>query len=116
MIEAAFSLMIAIRQSDNVVTLINVFSCEPANQQALVDAWIKATEERLGKLPGIISASLHKSKDGTRVVNYAQLKTSENWEKLLEVGKSSYFAETGRFGRPDAHLYEVCYQLDRTKE
>ena len=51
MIEAAFSLMIAIRQSDNVVTLINVFSCEPANQQALVDAWIKATEERLGKLP-----------------------------------------------------------------
>jgi Antibiotic biosynthesis monooxygenase len=67
-------------------------------------------------LPGIISATLHRSKDGTRVVNYAQWKTSENWEKLLEVGKSSYFAEMGKFAKPDAHLYEVCYQLDKTKD
>src|SRR6516225_7066292 len=79
-------------------------------------AWVRATEETLGNLPGIMSASLHKSKDGTRVVNYAQWKTSENWERLLEIGKSSYFVEMGKFGKPDAHHYEVCYQIDKTND
>ena len=108
--------MITISRKDDAVTLINVFTCEPQNQQSLMDAWVRATEETLGKLPGIISASLHKSKDGTRIVNYAQWKSSENWKKLLKVGRSSYFVEMGKFGKPDAHLYEVCYQLDRSGE
>lgn len=49
--------MITITEDGGVVTLINVFSCEPQNQQHLIDAWIRATEDTLGKLPGIISAS-----------------------------------------------------------
>ena len=81
--------MIRIDQSHGVVTLINSFSCEPQNQQPLIDAWIRATEERLGALPGIISAALHRSKDGTRVVNYAQWKSAENWESLVRIGNES---------------------------
>ena len=107
--------MITITQNGDRVTLINVFTCEPENQQALIDAWIRATEETLGKLPGIISAALHKSKDGTRVVNYAQWRTSEDWQQLVQVGRSSYFAELGKLAKPDAHLYEVCYLLDKTQ-
>ena len=38
--------MITIAQDGDLVTLINVFSCEPHNQQRLIDAWIHATEER----------------------------------------------------------------------
>ena len=72
--------MITIKQADGTVVLINVFTCEPENQQKLIDAWIRATEEKLGKLPGIVSAALHRSKDGTRVVNYAQWKSAEDWE------------------------------------
>ena len=49
--------MITITQNRDIVTLINVFSCEPENQQHLVDSWIRATEETLGKIPGIISAA-----------------------------------------------------------
>ena len=41
--------MITISKDGDLVTLINVFSCEPENQQALIDAWIRATEETLGK-------------------------------------------------------------------
>ena len=77
--------------------------------------WIRATQERLGKLPGIISASLHRSKDGTRVVNYAQWKCSENWENLFRIGSESWFREMGKYAKPDAHLYEVCYLLDKTE-
>lgn len=107
--------MITITEDRGVVTLINVFSCEPQNQQHLIDAWIRATEDTLGKLPGIISASLHRSKDGTRVVNYAQWKSSENWENLFRIGSESWFREMANYAKPDAHLYEVCYQLDKAE-
>ena len=108
--------MITISKDGDLVTLINVFSCEPENQQALIDAWIRATEEILGKLPGIVSAALHRSNDGTRVVNYAQWKSAEAWDNLAELGKANYFKEMGKFAKPDAHLYEVCYVLDRTSQ
>jgi hypothetical protein len=106
--------MIKIAQDQDIVTLINAFSCEPQNQQALIDAWIRATEERLGALPGIVSAALHRSKDGTRVVNYAQWKSAENWENLFRIGSESWFREIAKYATPDAHLYEVCYLLDKT--
>lgn len=106
--------MIKIAQDRDVVTLINAFSCEPQNQQHLVDAWIRATEERLGALPGIISAALHRSKDGTRVINYAQWKSAENWENLFHIGSESWFREMAKYAKPDAHFYEVCYLLDQT--
>jgi len=107
--------MITITEDGGVVTLINVFSCEPQNQRHLIDAWIRATENTLGRRPGIISASLHRSKDGTRVVDYAQWKSSENWENLFRIGSESWFRELGRYAKPDAHPYEVCYLLDKTE-
>lgn len=108
--------MIKIVRDREVITLINSFSCEPQNQQHLIDAWIRATEERLGSLPGIISAALHRSKDGTRVANYAQWKKAEDWEALFRIGSESWFREMAKYAKPDANLYEVCYLLDRTDQ
>ena len=106
--------MITITQIGDAVTLIGVFSCDPQNQQQLIDLWIRATEEKLGKLPGSVSAALHRSKDGTRVVNCAQWKSGENWENLSRIGSESWFREMGKYAKPGAHLYEVCYVLDKT--
>jgi Antibiotic biosynthesis monooxygenase len=108
--------VIKIAQSSDLVTLINVFSYDPQNQPRLVDSWIRATEERLGALPGIISAALHRSKDSARVVNYAQWKSAENWENpaRIDIDNESRFGEMGKFAKPDAHLYEVCYLLAKT--
>jgi|SRR5215472_10986652 len=106
--------MITIDGGKDLVTLINSFSCGPQNQQPLIDAWVRATQEALGQMPGIISAALHRSKDGTRVVNYAQWHAAENWEHLLRVGRESWFREMAKFGKPDAHLYDVCYLLDKS--
>lgn len=107
--------MISISQSGDLVRLITVFSCEPQNQPRLIDSWIRATQERLGELRGIISASRHRSKDGTRVVNGAQSKSSEDWENLFRIGSESWFREMGKYAKPDAHLCKVCYLLDRTE-
>jgi hypothetical protein len=106
--------MITITQNDNLATLIKLFDCEPQHQRHLIDSWVRTTEEQLDSLPGIISARPHRSKNGTRVVNYAQWKGSGNWERFFRIGTKSWFREMRKYAKPDAHLYEVGYLLDKT--
>ena len=54
------------------VTLVNVFTVDPTRQIELVDALDDATSKIFVTVPGFISANLHTSLDGTRVINYAQ--------------------------------------------
>jgi Antibiotic biosynthesis monooxygenase len=61
-----------IRADAEVVTLINVFTVDPDDQQRLVELWQRATDEVMRHLPGFVSANVHRSLDGTKVVNYAQ--------------------------------------------
>ena len=58
-------------------TLINVFTVEPENAQALSDLLTEATEQVMQHIDGFISANIHRSTDGTRVVNYAQWTSAE---------------------------------------
>ena len=54
-----------------MVTLINVFTVAPENQQRLVDVLVDATQAVMRKQPVFVSANIHKSLDGTQVTNYA---------------------------------------------
>ena len=53
--------MITISSKANLITLINVFTVEPANQHRLVELLTEATESSVGQAPGFVSASLHRS-------------------------------------------------------
>jgi quinol monooxygenase YgiN len=44
-----------------LVTLINVFETTPEQQQALIEQWIRLTEE-VKKEPGYLGTALHRSK------------------------------------------------------
>src|SRR3954447_10431486 len=57
---------------DDVMTLINVFTVAPQRQQELVEILIEATERVMVGMPGFVSANIHRSDDGSHVVNYAQ--------------------------------------------
>ncbi|MBV9196664.1 MAG: antibiotic biosynthesis monooxygenase [Solirubrobacterales bacterium] len=61
-----------IQAGASTVTLINVFTVDPADQQRLVERWQQATDDVIRHQPGFISANIHRSLDGTKVVNYAQ--------------------------------------------
>jgi quinol monooxygenase YgiN len=63
--------MTHVSAKSSVVTLINVFTVEPANQRRLVDLLTEATEVSVRQAPGFISAILHRSTDGTKVAMYA---------------------------------------------
>ena len=54
------------------VTLINVFTVDPHRQDELIAALGRATVDVFASLPGFLTANLHASLDGTRVINYAQ--------------------------------------------
>src|SRR3954465_3451710 len=72
-----------IRAGAEIFTLINVFSVAPDRQQELADLLIEATEHTMRNLPGFISANIHKSFDGRRVINYAQWQSRDAFEAML---------------------------------
>ena len=59
--------MTKISQHSDLVTLINVFTVAPEDQQRLLDLLVEATESVMKGLPGFVSANLYKSFDGTKV-------------------------------------------------
>ena len=76
--------MATISPSSKVVILINVFTVEPANQRRLLELLAGATETSVRHAPGFISASLHRSLDGTKVTMYAQWRTVAHYQAMRE--------------------------------
>ncbi|HYY88664.1 MAG TPA: antibiotic biosynthesis monooxygenase family protein, partial [Chloroflexota bacterium] len=75
--------MATIATGQDVVTLVNVFTVRPERQQQLADLLVDATRTVMNRLPGFVSANIHRSLDGTRVVNYAQWRRVEDFEAML---------------------------------
>jgi heme-degrading monooxygenase HmoA len=72
-----------IQQGTDVATLINVFTVRPERQRELLELLARATEDVMRKRPGFISANLHASADGERVVNYAQWESADAFHAML---------------------------------
>ncbi|MBN9028832.1 MAG: hypothetical protein BGO05_03795 [Rhizobiales bacterium 63-7] len=83
--------MVTIDPSKDILTLINVVEVDPADCDKVVSMFVEATEAVISKLDGFISSSVHRSLDGTRVINYAQ------WE--------SEAALDGSRNHPDTQVY-----------
>lgn len=74
--------MSTIEKSRNILTLINVFTVAPDKQQELVTLLVDATQQTMRRLPGFISANIHRSLDGKKVVNYAQWESMADFEAM----------------------------------
>ncbi len=74
--------MATIEKGRKILTLINVFTVAPEKQQALVTLLIDATEQTMKHLPGFVSANIHRSLDGKKVVNYAQWESMADFEAM----------------------------------
>jgi heme-degrading monooxygenase HmoA len=103
--------MVTIAKDRDLVTLINVFTVAPEDQQRLVDVLVDATQAVMRNQQGFISANIHRSLDGTRVTNYAQWRSPEAFEAMLgdreaaeHMGEAAKIAESF-----EPHLYEVTF-------
>jgi quinol monooxygenase YgiN len=107
----------AIEKNNEITTLINIFTVEPHNQQRLVDMLIEATEQIMNKQEGFISANIHKSLDGTKVINYAQWKSKEAFEKMLNNPKAQiHMNDILNIAKSDGNLYDVVFTEKRNPE
>jgi hypothetical protein len=102
--------MATISPDNPVVTLINVFTVEPEQQQRLVDLLVHATEEVMCHLPGYVSANIHRGLDGRHVANYAQWRRREDFEAMLRHPLAqSHMEAAARLATVAPQLYEVVF-------
>lgn len=106
--------MTTIKVDKDIVTLINEFTIEPSKQQELIDALVETTKKVWRMQEGFISASIHKSKDGKKVVNYIQYKGKEAFEKRLDNPEAIiHMNEILSMAKADGNLYDVVFMANK---
>ncbi len=97
-----------IQAGTSTVTLVNVFTVDPKDQQRLVERWQRATEDVIRHLPGFISANVHRSLDGTKVINYAQWESQEAFDAMRHDPEAgALLRDLGQIGTPAPVVCEV---------
>jgi quinol monooxygenase YgiN len=96
------------RMNNPPVTLINVFTVDPANQDELVDLLARATDTSVRHAPGFISATLHRSLDRTKVTMYARWHSREAYQAMREdPAPRPYFERALAIAKFEPGMYEV---------
>ena len=102
-----------IQAHTGIVTQINVFTVPDGRQQLLIDHLTEAARVAR-EVPGWLSASLHRSLDGTRVVNYAQSADMDAARRVIEHLRAKGMLEGNKaYGEAHPGLYEVAFTLER---
>jgi hypothetical protein len=101
-------IMTTISKDNKILTLINVFTVDPLNQQQLVELLTLATDKSVRKMQGFISSSLHRSIEGTKVTMYAQWRTVEDYLKMRNNPDASpYLKQALTIATFESGMYEV---------
>jgi heme-degrading monooxygenase HmoA len=67
-----------IRTDGQIITLVNVFTVEPAKLQSLLDVLRDGTETFFSTMPGFVSSSVLTARDGGQAINYSQWKSADD--------------------------------------
>jgi heme-degrading monooxygenase HmoA len=86
-----------------VVTLINVFTVAPDRQEELLKTLNESTQTLFTTIPGFRSANFHTSRDGTKVVNYAQWASEQAFQDMLKLPEAQ------------AHMAEIMQIADKAE-
>src|SRR5216683_1714035 len=95
-------------EGSDTMTTINMFTVEPANQRRLVELLTEATEVSVRRAPGFVSASLHRSTDGTKVTMYAQWRSIDDYQAMRQdPGPLPFLREALTIAKFEPGVYEV---------
>ena len=67
-----------IRTDGRVITLVNVFTVEPAKLPSLLELLRDGTETFFSTMPGFVSSSVLTARDSSRAINYSQWKSADD--------------------------------------
>ena len=100
--------MPAIHQDNAVITQITTVTVEPDNKDEVL-ALMKERAKFMARQPGFVSVSLHRSEDGTHVVNYVQWTDKE---RLAAAHHSPEFRKKWpRFGELVEEVEPALYEV-----
>jgi heme-degrading monooxygenase HmoA len=102
---------VTVEADSGIATLINVFTVTAERQAAVVESLRAFTEKHARRLPGFIAAAVHRSVDGTQVVNYAQWSTPDAMNEMLASPAAiAHLREVRELAQAiQPHLYQVAY-------
>lgn len=107
--------MPVIKANTSVITQVNVFDVPEGGQEPLI-AFLKEASAFARTTPGWLSASLHRSVDGRKVVNYAQAENMAAAKAVIDrLRDAGYIDRNKAFGTASPGLYEVVYTLDKKR-
>ena len=102
-----------IKANSGIVTQINSFTVPEGGQDALISL-LRESAQFVQDTPGWLSASLHKSQDGTRVVNYAQSQDIASAQLVIQRLRENGFFDRNKFlGEAHPGLYDVVFTLEK---
>ena len=91
------------------LTLINVFTVAPENQDELIKLLTDVTERNVRHHKGFVSASLHRGIDGKKVTMYAQWASVDDYESMRrQSGPAPALENALKIATFDPGMYEVA--------
>ncbi len=100
--------MLTISKGRTPLTLINVFTVAPENQDQLIKLLTDVTEHNVRHHKGFVSASLHRGTDGKKVTMYAQWASVEDYEAMRQnPGPAPALEKALKIATFDPGMYEV---------
>jgi quinol monooxygenase YgiN len=101
-----------IRVDSAVTTLVNVFSVETDNQPKVLAFLQEGIETMFCKMPGWISTTLLRSRDGNQVVVYSQWRDEKDIDAFRQDPRmKSYFQRFSALAKHQAFTCDVSYSL-----
>jgi len=104
-----------------VFTVVTLFTTKPEDQERFLNAF-KLSVQGMRKHPGFVAAGLHRSSDGTTILNYLQWRSQADFEAF--VGRSGraererefqeLVAQQG-YAPPDRRPYEVVLLAEKSE-
>ena len=100
----------AIAVDSDFATQINIATVEPENQPKLVQLLREATDGMFSKMPGWISTSILKGKDGRRVFIYSQWRSTADIEAFRkDPNIARYLQDITALAKFEAVACDVIY-------
>ncbi|QIY67980.1 antibiotic biosynthesis monooxygenase [Streptomyces sp. RLB1-33] len=98
-------------------TIINRFTVDPDDQDELVRIEVDGMSRIASRMPGFVRGSIHRSLDGTSVVNYVHWADGDAWRRAHELGAQDpeyrkHMEAVRRIATAEPHSYKVVAVVD----
>ena len=105
---------VVISAESDLLTMINIMQPDSAEQAEVATLLGRGMDSTASRQDGFVSASIHQSLDNHYVVNYAQWRSLEDVQAVVDLvqrGEAPEMAEAFARGNPEFHPYAVTAQF-----